>query len=55
MMANQRLSGQLRTISVEPLGFVYAVCYAMMDVTRQDFLYKVEKCAMIVVYNDGVS
>ena len=43
MMANLRLSGQLKTISVEPLGFVYAVCYAMMDVTRQDFLYKVEK------------
>ena len=42
-MANLRLQSQLRTISVEPLGFVYALCYSMMDVTRQDFLYKVQK------------
>ena len=40
-MAQHRLTRVLKTVSVEPLGFVYAVCYSMMDVTRQDFLYKV--------------
>ena len=36
-----RFLAALRSVNVEPLCFVWALGYSMMDVTRQDLLYQV--------------
>ena len=49
LFAMGRIVSVLRLVTIEPLCFVYALAFSMMDVTRQDFLYQVSE-KMSVVY-----